>query len=102
MPDFEGKTVVVMGGTSGIGRETALAFFRARANVIAAGLETAEELPSGIRREIVDINNATAVQALFDGIPELHALVNAVGIIRRDDEYNLDVFADVIEINLTG
>ena len=91
-----------MGGTSGIGRETALAFFRARANVIAAGLETAEDLPSEIRKEIVDINNATAVEALFDGIPEVHALVNAVGIIRRDDEYKLDVFADVIEVNLTG
>jgi NAD(P)-dependent dehydrogenase (short-subunit alcohol dehydrogenase family) len=102
MPDFEGKTVVVMGGTSGIGRETALAFFRARANVIAARLETKEDLPSGIRREIVDINNATAVEALFNGIPELDALVNAAAIIRRDDEYKLDIFADVIDVNLTG
>jgi NAD(P)-dependent dehydrogenase (short-subunit alcohol dehydrogenase family) len=102
MPDFEGKTIVVMGGTSGIGRETALAFFRARANVIAAGLETKEDLPSGIRREIVDINNATAVEALFNGIPELDALVNAAAIIRRDDEFKLDVFADVIDVNLTG
>jgi len=40
MPDFEGKTIVVMGGTSGIGCETALAFFRARAKVIASCLET--------------------------------------------------------------
>src|SRR5258708_9202090 len=102
MPDFEGKTIVVMGGTSGIGRETALAFFRARAKVIAAGLETEETLPSEIRKEIIDINDSAAVEALFDGLPELHALVNAVGIIRRDDEYKLDVFADVIEVNLTG
>lgn len=101
-PDFEGKTVVVIGGTGCIGRETALAFFRARANVIAAGLETRESLPSGIRREIVDLNNAVAVDGLFDGIPELYALVNAAAIIRRDDEYKLDVFADVIEVNLTG
>src|SRR5216684_975738 len=102
MPDFGGKTIVVMGGTSGIGRETALAFLRARANVIAAGLETEETLPSEIRKEIIDINDAAAVEALFDGLPELHALVNAVGIIRRDDEYKLDVFANVIDVNLTG
>lgn len=100
--DFEAKTIVVMGGTSGIGRETALAFHRARAAVIAAGLETGEDLPCGIRREIVDINDAAAVDALFDGIPELHGLVNAAAIIRRDDEYKLDVFADVIDVNLTG
>ena len=85
-----------MGGTSGIGRETALAFFRARANVVVAGLETKEDFPSGIRREIIDINSAAAVENLFDGIPEVNALVNAAAIIRRDDEYNLDVFADVI------
>jgi len=34
MFNFGGKTVIVMGGSSGIRRETALAFFCAGANVI--------------------------------------------------------------------
>jgi NAD(P)-dependent dehydrogenase (short-subunit alcohol dehydrogenase family) len=70
--------------------------------VIAAGLGTGEALSSRIRREILDINDAPALESLFAGIGELHALVNAVGIIRRDDEYQLDVFASVIDVNLTG
>jgi NAD(P)-dependent dehydrogenase (short-subunit alcohol dehydrogenase family) len=102
MFDFHGKTVVVMGGTSGIGRETALAFSKAGASVIAAGLQTEESLPPQIRREILDINDAPAVESLFAGIAELHALVNAAGIIRRDDEYKLEVFASVMDVNLTG
>jgi NAD(P)-dependent dehydrogenase (short-subunit alcohol dehydrogenase family) len=102
MFNFEGKTVVVMGGTSGIGRETALAFVQAGASVIAAGLPTVESLPPQVRTEILDIGNTAALDSLFGGIGELHALVNAAGIIRRDDEYTLDVFANVIDVNLTG
>jgi NAD(P)-dependent dehydrogenase (short-subunit alcohol dehydrogenase family) len=102
MFNFKGKTVLVTGGTSGIGRETALAFFHAGASVVAAGLQTEESLPHQVRREILDITDAAAVESLLAGIPELHVLVNAAGMIRRDDEYKLDVFAQVVDVNLTG
>lgn len=102
MFDFTGKTVVITGGTSGIGRETALAFSRAGARVVAAGLEKDDSLPPEIQRVILDIHDAPAVEALFAGIAELHALINAAAIIRRDAEFEVDVFADVIGVNLTG
>ncbi|MGH6985386.1 MAG: SDR family oxidoreductase [Caulobacteraceae bacterium] len=40
-PSFKGKTVVITGGASGIGRATALAFARAGANVVAADVNDA-------------------------------------------------------------
>lgn len=40
--DFSGKTVLLIGGTTGIGRATALAFARAGANLFVAGLGAAE------------------------------------------------------------
>ncbi len=36
--DFSGKNVLVVGGTTGIGRATALAFAQAGANLFVAGL----------------------------------------------------------------
>ena len=69
MFDFQGKTVVVTGGTSGIGRQTASAFLQAGASVIAVGLKTAESLPSEIRKEILDIHDTAALHSLFDAYP---------------------------------
>ncbi len=102
MFDFSGKTVLVTGGTSGIGRETALAFFEAGATVIAAGLDSGYSFPIGVRQSILDVTDAAAVDALFASIPELYVLVNAAGMIRREEEFSLDVFAQVIDVNLTG
>ncbi len=39
---FDGKTALVIGGTSGIGRATAVCFARAGANVVIAGLGAAD------------------------------------------------------------
>ena len=42
MSEFKGKSAIVTGGTSGIGRATAVAFVRAGANVIVAGRRQVE------------------------------------------------------------
>src|SRR5882757_5565438 len=102
MFDFTAKSIVVTGGSSGIGRAIARAFREAGANVIAAGLPSGEDPIAGVDVEIVDVADSTAIARLFEKLPEVDVLVNAAGIIRRDEEFGLDVFAQVIDVNLTG
>jgi NAD(P)-dependent dehydrogenase (short-subunit alcohol dehydrogenase family) len=102
MFDFTGKTVFITGGASGIGREIAKAFLGAGANVIVAGLPTSEPALDQVRTEHLDISDASAVAKLIATVPKLHVVINAAGMIRRDDEYNLDAFEQVIDVNLTG
>lgn len=102
MFDFAGKSVVVTGGTSGIGHAIASAFQQAGAKVIAAGLPSIDPPIPNVETEIVDVADNQAIERLFGKVPEVHILVNAAGIIRRDAEFELDVFAQVLDVNLTG
>jgi NAD(P)-dependent dehydrogenase (short-subunit alcohol dehydrogenase family) len=102
MFDFTQKRVLVTGGTSGIGQAIAEAFSLAGADVIAVGLASNEILPAPIRTEIVNITDAHALSTLIEGLPELHIVVNAAGIIRRDEEFDVNVFTQVLAVNLVG
>jgi NAD(P)-dependent dehydrogenase (short-subunit alcohol dehydrogenase family) len=50
----------------------------------------------------VDVTDTASVDKLIGSLPSLHVVVNAAGIIRRDHEFNLDVFQQVINVNLTS
>lgn len=100
--DFTRKSILVTGGASGIGRAVAEAFAQAGANVTAAGLEGDPQTTPGIRTQLLDVTDPDAIEALLSGISQIDVLVNAAGVIRRDEEFNPDVFARVLDINLTG
>ncbi len=102
MFDFTAKSVVVTGGTSGIGHSIADAFSRAGAKVVAAGLPSTDPSLANVETEIVDVADGQAIISLFEKLSEIHVLVNAAGIIRREEEFELDVFARVLDVNLTG
>jgi NAD(P)-dependent dehydrogenase (short-subunit alcohol dehydrogenase family) len=102
MIDFTGRRVLVTGGTSGIGRAISEAFLATGAEVLAIGLECEEDLPASIRVELLDITDGEAVDNLIGGLPALHVVVNAAGIIRRDEEFGMDVFTKVLDVNLVG
>ena len=107
--DFSGRQALVTGGASGIGRAVSLAFKAAGADVIACGLTEEELLAAradpafeGIRIEPLDVTDRAAVETLFDGLDRLDFLVHSAGVIRRDAEYEPEVFDAVIDVHVGG
>jgi NAD(P)-dependent dehydrogenase (short-subunit alcohol dehydrogenase family) len=101
---FESRHVLVTGGTSGIGAAIAHAFADEGASVTVTGISREEtaKVPAALRAEVLDVRNGAAVEALVASLPALHHVVNCAGVIRRGEEHDPQIFADVVDINLTG
>lgn len=113
--DFSGKTVVITGGTKGIGRAIALAFGQSHANVVVAGRrqedcdQVAADIKAlggsaaGIR---TDVRNLSELEALIRGTVEcfggVDVLVNCAGVAVTKKILDLDEkdYDMVMETNL--
>jgi NAD(P)-dependent dehydrogenase (short-subunit alcohol dehydrogenase family) len=100
------KQAFVTGGTGGIGAGVARSLAKAGWSVIAASVSQSEldafEPQDGITVQLLDVTDQNSVNAAFGGLTRLDALVNCAGILLRGDEYDIDVFARVLDVNLTG
>ncbi|EBA18616.1 putative oxidoreductase protein [Roseobacter sp. SK209-2-6] len=100
------KQVLVTGGTGGIGAGVARALAEAGWSVIAASVSQPEldgfENQKGITLRLLDVTDQNSVDAVFGDLSRLDALVNCAGILLRGGEYDIDVFAKVLDVNLTG
>lgn len=100
------QTIVVTGGTSGIGAGVADVLNGAGYHVIAATVSQDEiDRFSGaaeIETCLMDVTDGTSVDALFGRLENLAGVVNCAGILSRGQEYNIDVFQKVVDVNLTG
>ena len=106
---FRDKSVLVTGGTSGIGAAIgeALAQLGATVTVTGASEEEAraarERSGSQVKRAVaLDVRDRAAVADLVSALASLDVLVNCAGVIRRSEEHDPEVFEDVLEVNLTG
>ena len=106
---FAGRQVLVVGGSSGIGAGIAAAFLRHGAAVRVTGslpddvaAARADPQLQGADCAQLDVRADAAVRACVAGLPRLDVLVNCAGVIRRGAELDPAVFAEVIDINLTG
>ncbi|WP_405116904.1 SDR family oxidoreductase [Phaeobacter sp. BS23] len=100
------KQVLVTGGTRGIGEGIARSLAKAGWSVVAASVSQTEldsfEPQGGITVRLLNVTDQTSVDAVFSDLTRLDALVNCAGILLRGEEYDIDVFAKVLDVNLTG
>jgi NAD(P)-dependent dehydrogenase (short-subunit alcohol dehydrogenase family) len=118
-PDyFHGKTIVITGAASGIGRATALIFAREGANVVCADIDEAgvEQTVAAINKMgaqslalTIDVTKRAAVddmiQLALDGFGRVHFLFNSAGAALKRSKF-LDIDDDLLErtldLNLKG
>ncbi|MBW4043508.1 MAG: glucose 1-dehydrogenase [Acidobacteria bacterium] len=114
---LEGKTAVVIGGTSGIGRALSLGLAEAGADVIATARrkeqvdETASAIESTGRRTAritSDVADRASLEALLaqslQTFDKVDILINCAGKIKRAPTLTFpeDVWQDILDTNLTG
>jgi len=117
---FSGKSVIVTGAASGIGRATAARLASEGATVLASDVAadalhaTVAEIGAGaaaggsVTAFVADISDedqaAATVEAAVAGAGRLDALCNIAGMLRtaRTHECDLDTWNRVIGVNLTG
>ena len=106
---FRDKTVLVVGGTSGIGAAIGNALAELGARVTVTGATEAEAADARQRAGFwiegaaaLDVRDDGAVAAFVGAMPRLDVLINCAGVIRRGQEHDPAVFAEVVDVNLTG
>ena len=106
--DFAGTSVLVTGGTSGIGLAVASAFAAAGAHVTVTGTRSsaadyeADLSPFAFRQ--LEMRDANAVDALVAGLGTLDVLVNNAGANFPDglDEWSPEGFSAALDLNVEG
>ena len=101
MQEFRDKTAVVTGGGTGIGLGISHAMADLGVRVVAAGMQPPER-DAGVDFRFLDVTSQPEVEALAATLDRLDFLVNCAGIIRRDAEFEMPAFLEVVDVNLAG
>ncbi|HXW34714.1 MAG TPA: SDR family oxidoreductase [Acidimicrobiales bacterium] len=116
VPDMSGKTVVVTGGNSGIGLETALALSRAGAKVVITardrdrGESAVKDIESrggsDVGLSVFDLASLASVREgaadILDRCPRIDVLVNNAGVVLTDRQLTVDGYESTFAINHLG
>jgi NAD(P)-dependent dehydrogenase (short-subunit alcohol dehydrogenase family) len=103
-----GFRAVVIGGAGDIGAAIISLFCDLGATVTATGVNdddiarTQLKLRPGLQLVPLDITDNDAVTSFAGRHDRVDALINCAGILVRDKEYEIETFAKVLDVNLTG
>lgn len=115
--DLKGRVAVIVGGTTGLGREIALGYARAGADVVASSRRQAqvdavakeiEALGRQTLRVTSDVMNRVSLQNLHDAVVEkfgkVDILVNGAGVTKKVATLEIEEadWSKIVETNLTG
>ncbi|QQU69426.1 SDR family oxidoreductase [Pseudomonas fluorescens] len=102
---LSGKTIIVIGGSSGIGAAVAQAALARGAHVFVAGRRLAPGSDSGLRNEPVDVTDSASLKQLFETVGRFDHLVYTSGPSVRAKpliETDLDEARDNFDVKLWG
>ncbi|HEY1683563.1 MAG TPA: SDR family oxidoreductase [Tepidisphaeraceae bacterium] len=112
--DITNKSVLVTGGTSGIGRAIALGLAQAGAKVVAGStnpdkvVAMAKELGPGHAATQLDVTSQSSVRAAVEQTVKifgrLDAVIHAAGVIKKQPSLEMppEEFSRIVNTNLTG
>lgn len=98
------KCVLITGGTQGIGLSLAKGFSMAGWSVTAMGLPPTGEPPQleNVCTHFGDVSDASDVARAVSAMPYIDAVVNAAGMIARNEEFDIETFQRVVDVNLNS
>jgi 2-deoxy-D-gluconate 3-dehydrogenase len=99
--DLTGRTALVTGARTGIGRAVALGLAEAGAHVVAHGHHD-DVVGVGAQTWVYDLSRPDGLVEAVEALPEIDILVNNAGIIRRAPaaEHTFEQWRDVLTVNL--
>ncbi len=95
--------IVIIGGTSGIGLETASYLSEQGNELIIGGRNQPES--KNLRYKYIDVSDEQSVKSFFEDIDQIDGLVYSTGITtgqKSITQFDVNIWENIVQVNVTG